>query len=248
MSDFITLDELLQDPEPLDLITKKKNPKTGKFEEATLRLYVRRLTDIERDMASNAANGARRRMREVLNDEKSEERRLLLVEPLEDADDASLRDLWIKGELMRRAPEIQHHSLEEREVVDEPEGLVSPKERDDYDQAVRRAENDRMENLIKAISSVQKEIEAESEALPKGQLRDAAIPAHIETLLAKHWNEVYTSHVIARGTFNDKRFTKPTFKTTADVDKFRSQRPAMYTQLADTHRGLLLELEPTLGF
>lgn len=243
---FITVDELLADPDPLDIPTRKKD-KDGKWQEVTLRLYPRRPTDIEKQMAMSAANGARRTLRKKLEDEKSEEHKLLLLEPLEDSPEAALRNIWVNGNLMVRALELNQTSLEEREVVDEPEGVVLPKEQDAYEEAAEGAEMSRVEQLTIAIENARKELEAEVKAIPQKQLVQAAMPAHIETIVGQTWNEVYTANIIARCTFQDKNYRKPTFKTVADVDKWRSLKPAMYRALADTHRGLLMEQEPSLG-
>lgn len=247
MAEFITVDELLADPDPLDIPTRKKD-KAGKWQEVTLRLYPRRPTDIEKEMAQSAANGARRALRKELEDEKNEKHRLLLLEPMEDSDDDALRSIWVNGNLLTRAMEINQASLEEREVVEEPEGMVLPKQQDDYEEARDSAEESRVETLTRAIESARKEIEAEAKAIPHDQLVKAALPAYVETIVGQTWNDVYTSNIIARCTFTDKNYRKPAFKTVSDVDKLRSQRPAMYRALADTHRGLLLEMEPTLGF
>lgn len=249
MSTFITVDELISDPEPLDIPTKVRDKQTGDVVEKTLRFYPKRPTDVEKEMAMGAANGARRALRALLKDENSAEHRLLLRAPLEEANEDQLRTIWINGRLMERAAEIQVNSLEEREYVPEPEGeIVLPEERDQYADAVEGAENDRLTNLVKAIEAVKVELEAEAALLPKSSLIEAAMPAHIETVVAKAWHQTYTSHLMTRCFFTDAKLRKPAFKTIEAVEKLQSQRPHVYMQLSDTLRGILLDLEPGLGF
>jgi len=242
---FVTLDELLTDPEPLDLTVRKREG--DRYVDATLRLFVRRPSDIERQVAMGAANAARRAMRKRLADPKSEEHQNLLIEALEDADPEQLRNIWVNGHLMTRAVEIQQNSLEEREYVPEPEGITTSKEEDAYEEAVEAAEKDRLTALLEAIESARLALNKEAEAIDHDALLESAKPAHIETIVASEWQSRYTSEVIVRCTFNDKGYKKPTFKTLSELEKFRSQRPSAYTQLADTHRALLLDMEPGLG-
>lgn len=247
LAEFITVDELLADPEPLDLIVTRKE-KDGSLGEATMRVYPRRPTEIEQSLCASAANHARRAQRKRLADPKSDEHQLLLVDALEDADPKQLRELWISGKLIEAAAQMQVNSLEEREVVPEPEGeVITPKERDAYDEAVEQAESDRMDNLVKAIESERRRLEEEAEAIPDGALRENAIPAHIETIVQRTWNDVYTAHIIQRGTFADAKHRREYFKTISQVEAFRARYPAAFRRLADTHQGLLLEMEPTLG-
>ena len=200
-------------------------------------------------MIAVTANAARREYRKKLADETTEEHQLRLREPLEDADDDTLRRLWVQGHLMERAAQIQLNSLEEREVVTEPEGdLVPAIVRDEHDEAVKAAENDRVKHLIEAIAASQRELEEEATAIPHEELLTNAMPAHIETLAQGVWNDVYTAALISRCTFTDKDHRKPAFKALSQVEKLKSQKPAIFRALANTHRGLLLELEPTLGF
>lgn len=251
MSHFITVDELLTDPEPLDIETGKrvKDKKTGEMVDATLRFYVKRPTDIEKEMCTNAANGARRAYRKLLQDEKSPEHQLRLKEPLEDADDSVLRTLWVQGHLMERAAEIQLLSLEEREVVPDLEGDIIPAAvRDDHDEKVEAAEDNRVKNLIEAINSAQRELEEDAKAIAHEALLLAAMPAHIETLAQGIWNDTYTANIIVCGTFTDKDYRKPAFKTANQITTLRSQKPRIYQRLASTHAALLMEMEPTLGF
>lgn len=247
MTAFITADELLADPEPLDIATRRKD-KTGKMVDATVRLYLRRPTDIEKDMSAQAANGARRALRKLLLDESTDEHKLLLRGPLEDADEDSLRTLWVSGRLLERAAQMQLDSLEDREVVPEPEGpIVTSAANDAHDEAVEAAEGDRKTRLLEAIQSAHRELTEEAAAIPSNAIMQNAMPAHTETIAQKTWNDVYTANIIVRGTFSDKDYRKPYFKTVSQVEKLRSQRPSVYRQIAETHAALLLELEPTLG-
>jgi len=250
LSHFITVDELLTDPEPLDIDTGQriKDKKSGEMVDATIRFYPRRPTDIEKDMCASAANGARRAYRKLLENPKSKEHQLRLKEPLEDADDESLRTLWVQGNLMVRAAQIQLNSLEDREVVPEPEGdIIPPIVHDAHEDAAEEAEDDRVKNLIEAINAAKTELENDAKAIPHDDLMQAAMPAHIESLAQGVWNDVYTANIIVFGTFTDKDYRKPAFKTTSQVEKLRSQKPRIYRRLADTHSALLLDLEPTLG-
>lgn len=248
MSAFVTIEELLADPEPVDIVTGKRIKKKGEVVDATIRVWPRRPTDIEKEMIVGAANAARRALRAKLKDPESEEHRLLLREPLEDADDASLRQVWVQGRLIERAAEMQLHSLEEREVVPDPEGdLIPASVQDAHAEEVEAAESTRVRLLIEAIGSAQRELEAEAESIPHDELLIAAMPAHTETQVQKAWNEAYTNHLIARCTFADKNYAKPYFKTISQVERLKSEVPTAYQTLANTHRGLLLDLEPALG-
>jgi hypothetical protein len=248
---FITVDDLIVDPEPVDIPAGKrvKDKKTGEEVDAVLRVWPRRPTDVEKQMITAAANGVRRTLRARLADPTTDEHRLRLREPLEEADESTLRQIWVNGKLFERAAEIQHQSLEEREYVPEPEGeLVTAAERDEYDTQVEQAEDSRVNNLIEALGSVRRELEEEVKSIPRESLLEAAMPSHIETVVGREWADAYTANLIARCSFSDKNHTKPLFKTVSDVEKLRSQRPGIYQRLADTHKGLLLEVEPTLGF
>lgn len=248
MADSITAEELLADPEPTTIPVRTRDRKSGKIIEKELRVFPRRPTDIEREMCQSSANAARRTQRKLLMDPKTDEHRLLLREPLEDAEPEVLRQLWVSGQLLTRVAEMQLQSLEEREYIEEPEGdIVPPKVRDDYDESVEAAENDRVTNLVKAIDAARRELEAEALLIPAGALLDNAMPKHVETIVQRTWNDVYTANLIARCTFADKNYAKPYFKTVSQVESLRTRQPAVYQKLADTHRGLLLEMEPTLG-
>ena len=249
-SHFITLGELLEDPEPLIVPAGKrvKDKKSNKMVDANVRFFLRRPTDIERQMALSAANRARRTLRAKLADPESEEHRLLLREPLEEASDEQLRELWINGTLLERAPQLQLNSLEERGVIPEPEGeLVTPAERDEYEHAVEQAERDRLLHLVEAIGNLRKQLEREAKEIEHDALLAAAMPAHTETIVGNEWNDTFTAYLIATGTYHDKQFQKPWFKTVSEVVKLRSQKPHIYSALADAHKGLMIEAEPTLG-
>lgn len=250
MSDFITIDELLADPEPIDIPAGKrvKDKKSGDMVDAMLRFYPRRPNDIEKELAMGAANAARRHLRKELQDEGNEKRQLLVIDALEDADPESLRRIWVSGQMLERAANLNMNSLEEREYVPEPEGeIVLPEERDQYDEAVQASEKDRTKNLIVALEAMQRELNAESEALPASTLIESAIPAHIETILARTWHNTYTAHLISRCFYADPKYKKQAFKTVSQVDELRSQKPGIYNRLAETIRGLLMDLEPQLG-
>lgn len=249
MSEFITVDDLLADPEPLDIPAGKRvKDKSGTAVDAMLRFYPRRPTDIEKELAMGAANGARRELRAKLNDEKSDEHRLLIVETLEGADPDSLRRIWVSGQLLVKAAELNINSLEEREVIPEPEGdIVLPEERDQHDDAVVAVEKDRTRHLVEALEAIKKELDAEAGAIAHKQLLKSAIPAQIEQILARTWNTTYTDHLISRCFYTDAGYRKPAFKTTNQVERLRSQKPGIYNRLTETLRGMLMELEPQLG-
>ena len=248
-SPFITIAELLADPDPLLIPVRVKDKKSGEIVEKEIRVFPRRPTDVEMDMCRQAANRARREQRQLLLDEKSEEHALLLREPLEDADPEALRSLWVQGQLIQRAAEIQRESLEEREYVPEPEGdIITPAEQDAYDESLIGAEDDRRTNLIKAIETAKRVLDEEAKTIPEGALLKSVMPKHAETIAQGKWNDVYTANVIARCTFSDANYRKPYFKTVSEVDMLRSRHPGAYQRLADTHRALLLDFEPVLGF
>lgn len=246
---FITAEELLADPEPITIPVRAKDKKSGEVVEKEVRVWLRRPTDVERDMCMAAANRARREQRKLLLDESTEEHHLLLREPLEDAPADALRVLWVQGQLLERAHQLQLNSLEEREVVPEPEGDIIPAiVRDEYEEAVETVEQDRRTLLVKAIESARRELDEEAKAIPDKALLKNAMPKHAETVVQRTWNDVYTANIIARCTFSDKNYRKPYFKTTAQVEALRSRQPTIYQKLANSHSGLLLEQEPVLGF
>jgi hypothetical protein len=140
-------------------------------------------------------------------------------------------------------------SLEEREYIPEPEGeIVTAAEQDGYINAVEKSEDSRQEQLLAALTSIRKELEEESKGISAKELRKAAIPAHIETLVGTEWAAEYASQVAARCTFSDKRYSKPYFKTTEQVKRLREQHPRLFQHLIDAHNGLLIPTEPHLGF
>lgn len=250
MTKIVSIEDLLRDPEPITIPTGRR-PKKGDAdsEEEAVVVFIRLPSVLERQMAMEAANGSRRRLRAVLEDPKTEQHNLLIAEPLLAAGPAELRQLWIGGHLIERVSTIHLESLEEREYIPEPEGdIVTAAEQDGYVAAVEKSEDSRQEQLTAALTAIQRELEEESKKISDKELRKAAVPAHIETLVGQEWAAENAAQVIARCTFSDRKYAKPFFRTTDQVKRLREQRPRIYQRLADAHQGLLLATEPTLGF
>lgn len=245
----VTIEELLRDPEPERIKTgRSTKAKNGKAEDEEIVVYLRRPTEIEKQICIGAANAARRNMRARLTDESSEEHKYLLRETLAEADPQALRDIWINGELMKRVQEMQFNSLEDREYVPEPEGdFVSAEEVDQHEASKESAEEDRRKHLIEAITNVRRELAEEADHLDDETLIKSATPAHIETIVGGRWTDEYSNQIISRFTYADSKHRKPYFKTLEQVQLLRSTMPDVYTALSNAHNALLLPTEPDLG-
>lgn len=249
MTKLATIEDLLRDPEPITIPTGRRTKSGDATEEEVVQVYIRLPSKIERQMCMEAANGARRRLRAELEDPKTEKYNLLIKEPLAAATPAELRGLWVSGHVIERITNLHFESLEEREYIPEPEGpIITAAEQDGYINAVEKSEDTRQEQLAAALTTIRKELEEESLTIGDKQLRKAAEPAHIETLVGEEWAAENAAQVIARCTFSDKRYAKPYFKTSDQVKRLREQKPNLFQKLADAHNGLLLPTEPHLGF
>ena len=248
MAKTITIEDLLTDPQPLEIRTGRRTKGKGKAQDEMLTVFIRRPSDIEMRMAREAANGARRRLRNDLNDPENEKHALLLREPLENADPEELRLIWINGRLVERASEVNFASLEDREYVPEPEGdIVTAEEQDEYENRMEKAEDGRTNAVVEAITSIRRDLQAEAEKIGLDDLVQAAMPAHIESLAQREFIDELSAQLCVRCTFLDKDFRKPFFKTAEQARRLRDEMPRVYQALVDSHNGLMLHTEPTLG-
>ena len=248
MAKLVTIEDLIKDPEPVEIPTGKRIKAKGGTKDEMLVVYLRRPSELELRLIREAASGARRRLRAELEDPKTEKHQLLLREPLESAARDELESIWIAGRLHTRIAEINLDSLEEREYVPEPEGdLVSAADQDGYEDAVENAEDERVKAVSSAIHSVRRELDESVKKLSDKELVKAAMPAHTETLCQQEFLSEFSAQTVARCTFLDKHHSKPFFKTTEQAKQLRDQRPNLYQRLVNEHNGLLLTTEPSLG-
>lgn len=249
MAKMVTIEDLIKDPEPVEIPTGKRIKTKDGSEDEMMVVYLRRPSELELRLIREAASGARRRLRNELEDTKTEKHQLLLKEPLEAAERDELESIWIAGRLHQRIAEINLQSLELRDFIPEPEGeTVTGAEQDEYENAVEKAEDDRAKAVVDAITSVRRELEEAVKKLNRKELVKAAMPAHIETLCQQEFLGEFSAQNVARCTFLDKNHQKPFFKTTEQAKRLRDQRPNLYQRLVNSHNGLLLRTEPELGF
>ncbi len=223
-----------------DLIVKprKVHLKVGATEAD---VWIRTARDSDRTMATAKARQASRRLRKLLADRKSEEYDALVKEALADADPDDLRKIWTNGRLIERAIKIRDVSLEERDYIPEPEGEgVTPKQMDEYEDAVDDAEENREEQLTKAISTAQKELDEEAKTIPEKELFEASVPSIVEIQCQKAYETEFVAQLVLRCTFEDQKLTRPAFE---NVDQVYNLHPSALEYLTNSHIGLLLEPE-----
>lgn len=228
------LDSLLLRPEKITIPT---------FGEP-LEVYVRRLTQVERDLCTAAARRASREMRTKLQDTESEERQLLVEDEINEYDQEAMRAAWVNNKLVRRALKIHKLSLESRDetFIPEPEGDdVMPADIEEWETAVEQAEEDREGRVAESIAAAQRELNEEAMKLSDDDLRAGMSPALIDTICSDIWTNEYVSQMVARGTFLDKdAVAKPAFKSASDVKRLQPKALQIITQ---AHMGLLVEPE-----
>lgn len=229
-----TLDDLLIKPVPVDI---------EGFGDKPLRFYIRRLTQVERDLCTASARRASREMRKKLEDTSTEEHMLLIEDEIAEIDMAALRAAWVSARVTRKSLTIYRLSLENRDqtFIPEPEGDdVLPADVERWENAVEDAEEDREKAVREAIASAQRELNEAAEKLTLEELRDGAGPALIDNICADIWTTEYVAQMIARGTFTDKDTQKPAFKTATEVKRLQ---PKALELLSKSHMGLLIEPE-----
>lgn len=246
----VTIDDLLREPEPVRILTgKQRKDKKGNLSDEVVVVYLKKPTETEKGICIGAANRARRELRAKLADPSTEEHANLLLEPLQDSDPETLRNIWVSGKLLERALDVQQRSLEERDYVPEPEGdIILPADQDAYDATVEKVESKRERSLAETLSSITKQLQREADELGVNDLLQAALPAHTETLVQREWSEEFSAQLVARCTFADSKRQKPYFKTVEQARALREQYPKVFKTISDSHNGLMIAAEPSLGF
>jgi bisphosphoglycerate-dependent phosphoglycerate mutase len=228
------LDQLLLGPQKIELPS---------FTDEPIYVWVRRLTQVERDLCTAAARRASRDMRRVLENKESEERQLLVEDEISEYDLEAMRAAWVTARLTRRAMKIYKQSLEDRDqtYIPEPEGDdVMPADIEQWENAVEDTEADREKNVVTAIESAQRQLNKEVEEISLEELQDVSIPTLIDTICSDIWTNEYTAQMICRGTFKDADAIKPAFKTAQEVKRLL---PKAMAELSKAHMGLLVDPE-----
>lgn len=229
----LTLQDLFLQPQAVEL-------KSG---EKTMKVFIRLLTQVEKELCQASARGQSRRLRRTLEDKNSEEHQTLILDELDGYGIEQLRTLWINAKLIDRAVTINQKTLEDRDLtfVPEPEGNdVTGSQMEKYENLVEDIEEQREESVNKAIESARKQLVEEVKKVTKKKLTEEAMPMLIDTLCTQAWSREFAAAMISHGTFLDAEFKKPAFKT---VDEVRKLQPQFLKQLADAHYGLMLEPE-----
>lgn len=229
-----TLDQLLLKPQKVEIPSFDKEPIT---------LWVRRLTQVERDLCTAAARRASRDMRRKLEDKDSEERTLLVEDEISEYDIEALRAAWVTSKLTRRAMKIYRQSLEDRDqtYIPEPEGDdVMPADVEQWENAVEDTEDEREANVRTAIESAQRTLNEEAGQLSIEELSEITVPTMIDTICSNVWTTEYTAQMICRGTFEDAQALKPAFRTAQEVTRLL---PKAMETLSRAHMGLLVDPE-----
>jgi len=227
----ITLDKLLIGPQKVEV------PGYG------VTLYVKPLTQIDRDLSQGAARRASRELRRLLEDRSTEEYQLLVEDEIAEYSTEDLRSLWVSARIVEKTLEIQRKSLEDRDktYVPEPEGEdATPASLDRYENEVEDIEQQREDSVIKQAQAARKALMKESESKTEDELRDLAKPDLIETILSREWQQEFAVQMILRGTYEDAKATKFAFKT---PDQVRQLRPDTLEFLAQSHYGLMVDPE-----
>lgn len=230
MARALTLEDLLVKPQRVEL-------------PGGLKVFIRRLSQIERDLCTAAARRMSRDWRKILEDPKSDEHQLLVADEVNLFDKEALRASWVNSRLLRKALLIDKDSLESRDetYVAEPEGDdLLPSDIEHYENEVEDIEEQREVSVKQRVEAAQKELNKEVEKLSLEDLRANAEPAQIDAICSDQWTTEYVAQMITRGTFKDKECSKPAFKTANEVK--RLQAPALEA-LSNAHMGLLVNLE-----
>lgn len=229
----LTLQDVLVKPHPVEINTS----------EGTLKVWIRNLSQIERDLAQAGARAASRQFRKVLENPKTEDHKLLIADEIEEYGEDRLRDLWIQTRLVERAIKINKQTLEDRDktFVPEPEGdFVTMGDIERYENEVEEIEEQRENSVMSAINAAREQLEKEAKKIPLKDLKASAIPDLIDNILGQYWQKEFAYHMLARGTFKDEKCTKPFFKTAQEASMLQ---PTILEALSNAHFGLILEPE-----
>lgn len=228
-----SLEELLVGPQQIELETP-----SGK-----LKLYVRRLNSIERDMCTASARRASKEMRKQLMDRESEAYNLLVKDEVEEYSIDNLRQAWVNSRLSKKSIQIYRASLESRDetFIPEPEGDdVTAAEIEEWELKTENIEELREANVAQAIKSANMQLMEEAKELSEEDLLEQAIPVIIDTICQDIWTTEYVSQLIARGTYKDKDATKPAFTSSNEVKRLGADALRV---LSRSHMALLVEPE-----
>lgn len=228
------LEELLITPSKVEIPS---------FSEKSHVVWIRRLTQVEKDLCTASARRASRDMRKKLEDPQTEERQLLVEDEINEYDLEAMRAAWVSARLVRRALKIHRTSLENRDEthIPEPEGDdVMPVDVEQWENAVEQTEGEREEQVAAAIATAQRSLNDDVAKLSVEELKEAASPALIDTICTDIWTNEYVAQLIARGTFIDKDATKPAFKAASEVKRLLPQAMKV---LSNAHMGLLVDPE-----
>lgn len=227
------------------LLQKPRDVVLNLADGAKITLWVRPSRDPEKTMATAHARKASRNLRNLLGDTKSDQYAVLVQEELEGADKDSLRKVWVNGRIINRALEIRNASLEDREYVPNPlddhDGAgVTPKDMDEYEDKVDKAEDDRESSVLQAVAQAQRELEEQAAEIPDDQLYEAAIPQLIESQCAHAYEVEFIAQLIMRCTFEDKACTKPAF---SDIEQVYTLKSGPLTELTAAHVAVMMDGE-----
>jgi hypothetical protein len=241
----ISLDDILVKPKRVDIPIPSRltTNEEGMPEEAKLSFWVRASRQPERDLAASAARKESRTLRKKLEDPESEEHQRLILDDLEDADDDSLRALWVNQKVIERAIRIRHASLENRDqtYIPEPEGdLITSKQIDDYENEVEEIEERREMGYLQAVEQAREELEEEVKKIDGEELLKLAIPVQIEVKVNEAYETAFVCQLVYRCTFKDQRCTKPAF---SDIEQVYSLNDRAMVKLTNAHMAFLVDPE-----
>lgn len=208
-----------------------------------LTVYVRPLTNLERDFCQAYARRAARTFRKRLEDRESSDHQLLIVEELEEYEVEQLSSLWVSNRLVTRASAIRRRSLEDRDqqYIPEPEGLdVTNAQMERYETEVEEAEEQREKSVSSSVISARDELLEEVKGISLDTLREEAIPALIDNVVNQEWMLEFNAQMVARATFTDEDCKKLAFKDAAETQTIK---PEIFKKLTDNHYGLMIEPE-----
>ena len=204
-------------------------------------VWIRSLTQMERDLCQAHARKHSRDIRKKLADRTSEEYSLLVEDELSEYDIKRLQMLWVSNRLIRKTLEINQQSLEEREYIPEPENDPSNEAWDTYEDSVEESDESREKAVRSALASAKEKLEEDVKGISDENLSAEAEPALIEHILNQLWQNKFTAQMIFRATFKDKQCAEKAF---ASVDEVETLKPPIYDLLVKSHIGLLVEPEP----
>lgn len=234
-----TLDDLLVKPTRVELAT-------GRFVDGQMQyigLYVRRLSQIERDLCSGYARRESRKMRRELENPDSEKRQVLIDDEVSEYTLETLRQHYVNSKIVERALEITHRSLEDRDqtYTPEPEGdVILPEDVETYENTVEEVEKIREDSVREQVQLALSELIKEAEGMNQDELMSHATPATINAVCSDIFTQEYVVQMIWRGTYKDNKFNTPAFDS---ADEVKRLAPSALESLSAAHQALLLDPE-----